>query len=324
MSLMTRCPACQTLFRLVPDQLRIFEGWVRCGQCAEAFDASVHLVQSPPVVAPVVIAKNTDTLPVVAQRSAEPLVLSLPEEQPAATPGPPEEMLNTPAEEAQAVENPQAKDTIQAQETVQGEPAVMPAPVETNTLLRETTEDTQRERAPDSDEVSFLRQTRTPATQPGRFMGAVWVFLSGVLFLGLGAQIALQERDRIAAFQPHFKPWLQALCEPLNCKVSPWRHMDSIVIDSSAFTRLRGESYRLSFTLKNTAAVPVALPALELTLTDSLDQPVVRRVLMSSELAMTSDTVDAGGEQPVSLALAVNPAGGNDRIAGYRLLAFYP
>ena len=44
MSLITRCPACQTLFKVVPDQLRISEGWVRCGSCEAIFDASLHLL----------------------------------------------------------------------------------------------------------------------------------------------------------------------------------------------------------------------------------------------------------------------------------------
>ncbi|MBS0303672.1 MAG: zinc-ribbon domain-containing protein, partial [Proteobacteria bacterium] len=35
MSLVTRCPACSTLFKVVPDQIRIAAGWVRCGQCGE-------------------------------------------------------------------------------------------------------------------------------------------------------------------------------------------------------------------------------------------------------------------------------------------------
>jgi predicted Zn finger-like uncharacterized protein len=43
MSLITRCPACGTMFKVVPDQLRISEGWVRCGHCAEVFDASAHM-----------------------------------------------------------------------------------------------------------------------------------------------------------------------------------------------------------------------------------------------------------------------------------------
>src|SRR5690349_25093321 len=37
MSLATRCPSCGTIFRVVQDQLKVSEGWVRCGQCHEVF-----------------------------------------------------------------------------------------------------------------------------------------------------------------------------------------------------------------------------------------------------------------------------------------------
>ena len=40
MSLATRCPSCGTVFRVVLDQLRISEGWVRCGRCNAVFDAA--------------------------------------------------------------------------------------------------------------------------------------------------------------------------------------------------------------------------------------------------------------------------------------------
>lgn len=43
MSLITRCPACDTLFKVVADQLKIAQGWVRCGHCAHVFDASAQL-----------------------------------------------------------------------------------------------------------------------------------------------------------------------------------------------------------------------------------------------------------------------------------------
>lgn len=39
MSLATRCPACGTVFRVVQDQLKVSQGWVRCGQCHEVFNA---------------------------------------------------------------------------------------------------------------------------------------------------------------------------------------------------------------------------------------------------------------------------------------------
>src|SRR5512139_594699 len=39
MSLATRCTSCGTVFRVVQDQLKVSEGWVRCGRCNEVFNA---------------------------------------------------------------------------------------------------------------------------------------------------------------------------------------------------------------------------------------------------------------------------------------------
>jgi len=43
MLLATRCPFCETVFRLQPAQLALRRGLVRCGQCHEVFDASSSL-----------------------------------------------------------------------------------------------------------------------------------------------------------------------------------------------------------------------------------------------------------------------------------------
>src|SRR5215204_77154 len=39
MSLATRCTTCGTVFRVVQDQLKVSEGWVRCGRCNDVFNA---------------------------------------------------------------------------------------------------------------------------------------------------------------------------------------------------------------------------------------------------------------------------------------------
>ena len=39
MSLATRCTSCGTVFRVVQDQLKVSEGWVRCGRCQVVFNA---------------------------------------------------------------------------------------------------------------------------------------------------------------------------------------------------------------------------------------------------------------------------------------------
>ncbi len=57
MSLVTRCTACGTLFKVVADQLKISDGWVRCGQCAHVFDAQANLVSETPPVAATPVSK---------------------------------------------------------------------------------------------------------------------------------------------------------------------------------------------------------------------------------------------------------------------------
>ena len=42
--LATRCTSCGTVFRVVPDQLRVSEGWVRCGRCSQVFNAAEALL----------------------------------------------------------------------------------------------------------------------------------------------------------------------------------------------------------------------------------------------------------------------------------------
>ena len=75
---------------------------------------------------------------------------------------------------------------------------------------------------------------------------------------------------------------------------------------------------------KNTASIALAVPSIELTLTDLRDQPVLRRVFLPSELGAKQDTLSPGAEWPVSLVVVVKGTGTAERIAGYHLLAFYP
>lgn len=320
MSLITRCPACQTLFKVVPDQLRISEGWVRCGQCDEIFDASTHMVQSLAPVSVATAPQNAMALPEYVLPMPEALAASTRDSDAVA-------IASSLTEDLSAAEEP--FESLSADQALSSpdQPANVPEQaeqVQTAPLVRGAHGDLEPDSHLDSNDVSFLRHAHTPAAGPSLFMRATWAFLSLALVLGLAGQIILHERDRIAASQPDLQPWLQVMCDRLNCKLSAWRKIESVAIDSSAFTRIRDDSYRLSLTLKNMATVPVALPALELTLTDTLDQPVVRRVLILSEIDSKSDSIAAGLERPVSLTVAVNPAGGVDRIAGYRLLAFYP
>jgi hypothetical protein len=140
----------------------------------------------------------------------------------------------------------------------------------------------------------------------------------------LTLQWAVYDRDRLAASEPALAPWLGRLCRAFGCRIGPPRQIDAVAIDSSSFNKLRGDAYRLNVTVKNQASTPVAMPALELTLTDSQDQPLVRRVLLPAEIAGAPAAIGASGEWSGTVALALNANGTTSRVAGYRLLAFYP
>jgi predicted Zn finger-like uncharacterized protein len=45
--MLTRCPTCQTVFRLRTEQLDARHGLVRCGSCRQAFNALQHRVHAP-------------------------------------------------------------------------------------------------------------------------------------------------------------------------------------------------------------------------------------------------------------------------------------
>ncbi|NUZ05702.1 zinc-ribbon and DUF3426 domain-containing protein [Piscinibacter koreensis] len=45
MSLATRCAFCGTAFRVVEDQLKVSDGWVRCGQCNQVFNGRAGLIE---------------------------------------------------------------------------------------------------------------------------------------------------------------------------------------------------------------------------------------------------------------------------------------
>ncbi|MGE8670030.1 MAG: DUF3426 domain-containing protein [Achromobacter mucicolens] len=86
MALTTRCPQCGTSFKVVPDQLRVRNGLVRCGACSTVFDGRACLVSAPgaPVVA---TAPASAPLPSSAAAVAAP-VLAAPEPHPPAAPIP--------------------------------------------------------------------------------------------------------------------------------------------------------------------------------------------------------------------------------------------
>ncbi len=47
MNWFTLCPSCGATYQVVPDQLKIAQGWLRCGQCRQAFDSTGMVLNWP-------------------------------------------------------------------------------------------------------------------------------------------------------------------------------------------------------------------------------------------------------------------------------------
>jgi predicted secreted protein len=112
-------------------------------------------------------------------------------------------------------------------------------------------------------------------------------------------------------------------CELLGCAISAPRQIESIAIDSSAFTHVKTGVYNLSLSLRNSAAIDLAAPALELTLTDMQDQALVRRVLMPGEYSVKT-LLGSRAELVANIPIVLRAGVAYEKISGYKLLAFYP
>ncbi|MFM9880249.1 MAG: zinc-ribbon and DUF3426 domain-containing protein [Burkholderiaceae bacterium] len=297
MTLSTRCPACRTRFVVTPQQLALSQGWVRCGTCAEIFDASAHLqdagdwlADAPAIAPPAGSGSPTSSAGQIimpAPAAAESLVSASRIFKAGTAAAPPRDF---------------------AQDNVFGAPP-QPAP--------ESEAETEEKAL---QKLGFVRQAQRQAfwRKPGVI--ALSLLLCLMLVGVLGLQVAVHERDRIAALDPRTRPWLVQLCGHLNCTLAPYRQIESLVIDSSSFNKAPGDVYRFNLSIKNTSALDLAMPAVELVLTDTQDQPQVRRVLLPAELG-APEQLAASSEWSASLPVAVK---GDVRVAGYRALVFYP
>lgn len=335
------------MFKVVPDQLRISDGWVRCGQCDEVFDANVHLYTNPdtaPVfeTPPAEIVEPSDDVGVSslqfdASTDVEVSVVdlasdSIGEESRVELESLAEEIDLDVAIDIPEVEVPAVHALDQVMDLSPGLPPdslpqlekVPEAAVAEAPLLRYAQAQVKTNTSADPSKLSFMRQGRTRSLWQHIAVRLSLGLLSLVLLVALALQVVVMERDQIAAAQPDSRAPLDVVCEVVGCQIQPLRKIDAVVIDSSAFTKIQGDVYRLNFTLKSTAPVPVAVPAVELTLTDMQDQAVLRRVVQSSELTTSKTMLDVGSEMSLVLPLRVKTAAGEERVSGYRLLAFYP
>ena len=340
----TRCTACGTVFRVVPDQLRVSEGWVRCGRCSEVFNAAEALLDldtgtprgtaaeaqravvkfgaarpgsAPPPPTPAPALADFGLKPPPARREREaPSPEPEDEPEPASMPTMDEAVSRFLADAADPAEQPSGPEPQPPADDFSAEPrSPQPGAATKGAKVGKTA------KAKASSKPSFLRQAERAARWRQPRVRAALAATVVLGLVGLAVQLGLEYRDLVAARFPALRGALQTACAPLGCSVGPAHVIDSLVVESSGLVRVEKSSvYRLSVALRNRAALEVALPALELSLTDSQGQLVARRVLSTTELGVKQATLGAGRELQLQATLQAATA----PVAGYTIELFYP
>lgn len=319
MSLATRCPSCGTVFRVVQDQLKVSEGWVRCGRCDDVFNALEGLFD--------------------LERDSPPEWSDSRQMSPAAPPGVDDPQGDTP--------DPSLVDRIDEQ--IFGAPrrtgfgaltglsssdrgkgpdfadarfdTDVPADALGPVMLDPTTVGSEDSTPESGDAPTFVRQADREARWQGSAARKTLMALALVLSAGLTAQAAHQFRDGLAARLPGTVPALRAWCGWAGCTIDAPRRLDQIVVESTALARgASADAFRFSVVLRNKAPTVAALPWVDLSLTDANGELVARRALGPDDFRAASKVMPAATE----LSLQATLSTGAWRVTGYTVEIFYP
>jgi predicted Zn finger-like uncharacterized protein len=157
----------------------------------------------------------------------------------------------------------------------------------------------------------------------------LWALAAAIALLGIAGQVTWRFRAEIGAAWPAAREPLREACRALGCELSLPRRPELMSIDSS---ELQADGRReglivLNAVIRNRARFPQDYPALELTLTDEGDRPVLRRVLSPRDYLERNRSDElmrngiAGGTE-ASLRVLLDTS--RTRATGYRLYLFYP
>ena len=314
MKYITSCPQCETQFMLTKEQLKAYKGKVQCGNCEHIFNAKNRLTEvSDDVNSAAEYQANTSEQTNVASISAavtdekpiDAVLSSVLESVPSL-----QDLASAPVEPDISESNQHAffetsniKSKLETQET-----AVFYDAEQINTPIQ--IEDL-------TTDVRFSKP---------KLKTNVWLVLLSFLFAMLaGLQTIYAKRTQLAAEYPQVKPLLQQACAALQCQISLPKNVDLLTIDDSDMQEDEDHENVIKFSslLINNANYVQAYPDIELTLTATDDQPVLRRLIKPTEYLITNTNVDTGlaAREEVRVNLAINVK--DLAVAGYRILLVY-
>lgn len=353
--MLTRCLACGTHFRVTADQLKARSGRVRCGACQNVFNALDTLIEQQILtVAPAPIEswpENIATVPLDIELDATPY-LEDPHDEGAVSPAPsfvrlPDVDDIAPTVSTDGLETPEADSNDVPETTAPESDAKRSGPeteAETEPESIALVTAVSRRSGPEFDaRASAFLEAKTvadagaiepdppawsetfpdPPPSPRRWP---WVMLCLLAFCGIVVQAALAFRVEMVVLWPETRPALVALCDVAGCEIGLPARIGLVGIEASDLFPDSGRKGRLALTatLKSRAPFAQQFPHIELTLTDTADQAIARKVLAPADYLPASTSLINGmpPNADVAIAMGIEPAG--IAASGYRLYLFYP
>jgi hypothetical protein len=170
--------------------------------------------------------------------------------------------------------------------------------------------------------ISFIKpQTKFPW---------LWWVLSGLLFLCLAIlSYIFIERHYLVAIWPELKPYILAICQPINdCSIKPYQNEALLLISSHTLTTVpkKPNTFELQINLQNTGHwAYVATPSLEIHIVNWKSQVIGSLSLSPQELGIVQPSLRPLESLAVTTTFTI-PSGSDSVLntIGYELNLFYP
>lgn len=300
----TRCPNCDTLYRIDQDELASAEGQVRCYRCESVFDAYRHRLTDEEGLADELL-DITPEPDIEDDLSAltDPLDSELDLGTPTDTEDEAESELNL-IELADSLRGNKAKpelhDELDLDDLDLGGSETQPE----SELSPDEQAALDRDLAPPT--VSSSRNGRHPATVVGQLLL--------ILLLGLGtvAQFAWHQREQLLQ-DPDAHELAANFCRLAGCRL-PLLHAPEayqVVQRQLRPASQNHEALSLQLSFRNRAAFPQALPDLQLSLFDREERLIARRRLTPDEYLFPASTENlaVAAEEVVTIELLFEDPG---------------
>jgi predicted Zn finger-like uncharacterized protein len=180
--------------------------------------------------------------------------------------------------------------------------------------------------APGDDDNAFAVTREKRASEPRRLGWRILgVLVALILFVVLLAQLAWWQRETVMVYAPGSRMLFAQVCQHLGCTFAPPRDIDGLQVEPSDLRQVDGpHKLELRMPLHNRFNVPLAYPAIELTLLDEHNNIAVRRVLWPQDYVKPGTPIAAGLAPRTTETMFVRLDTGSATATNFRVQIFYP